>query len=178
MSKYIKKIFKIILKNLIVMDYYLVLQLKKIYLNMSYTIKHLFHIKSPIDDVFDALTDIKKLQKWYTTETSGESKLNGNINFKFGEIDFKIQITEYEKNKKITWECVDTSLEALIGQKYTYELDENADKTRVRYSQSAFEDQDDFYANMNYSIGKYLESLRQFCQSGVSEGFGSDGYRS
>ena len=44
------------------------------------------------------------------SETSGESKLNGNINFKFGEIDFKIQITEYEKNKKITWECVDTSL--------------------------------------------------------------------
>ena len=159
------------------MDYYLVLQLKKIYLNMSYTIKHLFHIKSPIDDVFDALTDIKKLQKWYTTETSGESKLNGNINFRFGEIDFKIQIIEYEKNMKITWECVDTTLDALIGQKYTYELDENADKTRVRYSQSAFEDQDDFYANMNYSVGKYLESLRQFCQSGISEGFGSDGYR-
>ena len=145
---------------------------------MSYTIKHLFHIKSPIDEVFDALTDIQKLQKWYTTETSGDSKLNGNINFRFGEIDFKIQIIEYVKNKKITWECVDTTLDALIGQKYTYELDDNDDKTRVRYSQSAFEDQDDFYANMNYSVGKYLESLRQFCQSGISEGFGSDGYRS
>ncbi len=30
MGKYIKKIFKIILKNLIIKDYYLVLQLKKI----------------------------------------------------------------------------------------------------------------------------------------------------
>ena len=40
---------------------------------MSYTIKHLLHIKSSIDDVFDALTDIQKLQKWYTSETSGES---------------------------------------------------------------------------------------------------------
>ena len=62
MGKYIKKIFKIILKNLIIKDYYLVLQLKKINIKiMSYTIKHLFHIKSPIDDVFDALTDIQKL---------------------------------------------------------------------------------------------------------------------
>ena len=51
---------------------------------------------------------IEKLQKWYTTETSGESKLNGNINFRFGEIDFKIQIIEFEKNKKITWECITT----------------------------------------------------------------------
>ena len=29
---------------------------------MSYTIKHLFHIKSSINEVFDALTDIQKLQ--------------------------------------------------------------------------------------------------------------------
>ena len=145
---------------------------------MSYTIKHLFHINSPVENVFDALSDIEKLKKWYTTEASGESKLNGIINFRFGEIDFKIQILEYEKNKRIIWECIDTSLDALIGQKYTYELDENANKTRVRYSQSAFEDQDDFYANMNFSTGKYLEGLRQFCQKGVSEGFGSDGYRS
>ena len=145
---------------------------------MSYTIKHLFHINSPVENVFNALSDIEKLKKWYTTETSGESKLNGIINFRFGEIDFKIQILEYEKNKKITWECIATSLDALIGQKYTYELDQNADKTRVRYSQSAFEDQDDFYANMNFSTGKYLEGLRQFCQTGASEGFGSEGYRS
>jgi len=145
---------------------------------MSYTIKHLFHIKSPIEDVFDALADIEKLQKWYTSETSGESKLNGNINFKFGEIDFKIQIVEFEENKKITWECIDTTLESLVGQKYSFELDENADKTRVKLTQSAFEAQDDFYANMNFSMGKYLESLRQFCQSGISEGFGSNGYRS
>ena len=69
---------------------------------MSYTIKHLFHINSPIENVFDALSDIEKLKEWYTTETSGESKLNGIINFRFGEIDFKIQILEYEKNKKIT----------------------------------------------------------------------------
>ena len=35
---------------------------------MSYSIKHLFHIKL-VDDCIDALTDIQKLQKWYTTET-------------------------------------------------------------------------------------------------------------
>ena len=145
---------------------------------MSYTIKHLLHINSPIENVFDALSNIEKIKKWYTTEASGESKLNGNVNFRFGEIDFQIQIIEFEKNKKITWECVDTTLDALIGQKYTYELDQNADKTRVRYSQSAFEDQDDFYANMNFSASKYLESLRQFCQNGNSEAFGSKGYRS
>jgi hypothetical protein len=37
---------------------------------------------------------------------------------------------------------------------------------------------DDSYANMNFSSGKYLESLRQFCQTGIGEAFGSDRYRS
>ena len=54
----------------------------------------------------------------------------------------------------------------------------NDKKTRVRFSQDGFEFLDDFYANMNFSSSKYLESLRQFCQKGSSEAFGSKGYRS
>ena len=52
-------------------------------------------------------------------------------------------------------------------------MDENNGKTRVRYSYEGFEEMDDAYANMNYSSGKYLESLRQFCQTGTGEAFGS-----
>ena len=59
-----------------------------------------------------------------------------------------------------------------------YDLEENGEKTRVRYSYEGFSEMDDAYANMNYSSGKYLESLRQFCQTGVGEAFGSANYRS
>ena len=37
---------------------------------------------------------------------------------------------------------------------------------------------DDSYSNMNYSSAKYLESLRQYCQTGNGEAFGSPSYRS
>ena len=74
-------------------------------------------------------------------------------------------------------ECVDTSL-PVIGQRISYELDQNEEKTRVRFSQDGFNELDDFYANMNFSASKYLESLRQYCQNGSSEAFGSKGYRS
>jgi hypothetical protein len=59
-----------------------------------------------------------------------------------------------------------------------YDLDENDGKTRVRYAYEGFLDLDDAFANMNYSSAKYLESLRQFCQKGVGEAFGSENYRS
>lgn len=144
---------------------------------MSHTIHHLLHINAPIDKVFTALSSIEELKLWYTTEVQGSSKLNEIIEFKFGGVDFHTKVIELVANEKIVMECVATSL-PLVGQKVTYELDQNDEKTRVRFSQDGFDELDDFYANMNFSASKYLESLRQFCQNGNSEAFGSKGYRS
>ena len=144
---------------------------------MSHTIHHLLHINAPIDKVFTALSSIEELKLWYTTEVQGSSKLNEIIEFKFGGIDFHTKVIELVANEKIVMECVATSL-PLVGQKVTYELDQNDEKTRVRFSQDGFDELDDFYANMNFSASKYLESLRQYCQNGTSEAFGSKGYRS
>ena len=144
---------------------------------MSHTIHHLLHINSPIDKVFTALSSIEELKLWYTTEVQGSSKLNEIIEFKFGGVDFHTKVIELVANEKIVMECVATSL-PLVGQKVTYELDQNDEKTRVRFSQDGFDELDDFYANMNFSASKYLESLRQYCQNGTSEAFGSKGYRS
>ena len=144
---------------------------------MSISLKHLFHISAPVDRVFRALTLIDEMKSWYTTEISGKSEINQLINFKFGTIDFIVKVIELEVNKKIGWECVETTL-PFVGHIYTFELDENDGKTRIRLTEDGFEEQDDMYANMNFSWGKYLESLRQFCQMGLSEAFGSPGYRS
>lgn len=144
---------------------------------MSHTIHHLLHINAPIDKVFTALSSIEELKLWYTTEVQGSSKLNEIIEFKFGGVDFHTKVIELVANEKIVMECIATSL-PLVGQKVTYELDQNDEKTRVRFSQDGFDELDDFYANMNFSASKYLESLRQFCQNGNSEAFGSKGYRS
>ena len=144
---------------------------------MSFTINHLLHINAPLTKVFNAITSIEELKLWYTTEVRGGSKLNEIIEFKFGGVDFHTKVIELVPNEKIAMECVATSL-PLVGQKVTYKLDQNDDKTRVRFSQDGFEALDDFYANMNFSASKYLESLRQYCQKGTSEAFGSAGYRS
>ena len=144
---------------------------------MSHAIKHLFHINAPLESVFRALTSIEELKSWYTTQVGGSSEPDHVIEFKFGDIDFHAKVVELIPNKKIVWECIATSL-PLVGHKMIFDLDQNDHKTRIRYTQEGFEDADDLYANMNFSMGKYLESLRQFCQQGISEAFGSEGYRS
>lgn len=144
---------------------------------MSIPIKHLFHINAPADKVFKALTDIEQLKIWYTTDVSGRSDLGYVVVFMFGNIDFKVKIITSEAGKKLEWECIECSL-PMEGHKYIFELDENEGKTRLKFTELGFTIQDDAYSNMNFSWGKYLESLRQFCQKNVSEAFGSPGYRS
>lgn len=70
-------------------------------------------------------------------------------------IDFTVKVTTSKSNKKLVCECVDPP-PFFLGHTYTFELDENDGKTRIRFTETGFEDQDDAYANINFSWGKYF----------------------
>jgi uncharacterized protein YndB with AHSA1/START domain len=141
-------------------------------------IKLLLHINSPKEEVFKALTLSNELSKWYTTIVKGVFVLNEIITFEFVNFaQFKFKVIAITKNESVHLEIVESEFDN-IGHIMKYDLDENDGKTRVRYTYVGFEEMDDSYANMNYSSAKYLESLRQYCQTGNGEAFGSSSYRS
>ena len=137
-------------------------------------IEHLLHINAPLNKVYEAIKDVEKIKKWYTTDIV--DNLDNTKTFKWGEMFLIAKCNEIE-NEKITWEFIESSMpiESLF---MTYELSENEGKTRVRFTYGNFSEKSDFYANQNFSSAKYLESLRQFCQTGNGEAFGSGSYRS
>jgi hypothetical protein len=96
--------------------------------------------------------------------------------FKWGEMFLLTKCSEV-KNEKITWEFIDSSM-PIKSLYMSYELSENEGKTQLRFTYGDFDEKSDFFANQNFSSAKYLESLRQFCQTGIGEAFGSDNYRS
>ena len=141
-------------------------------------IKLLLHINSPKIDVFEALTQSDELSKWYTTVVEGVFELNEIITFEFVNFaKFKFKVVAIKQNEFVHLEVLESEFEN-VGHIMKYDLDENDGKTRVRYTYEGFEEMDDSYANMNYSSAKYLESLRQYCQTGNGEAFGSSSYRS
>ena len=141
---------------------------------MEHTIDHLMHINAPISKVFKAISKANNIKQWYTTDVvENEDKTK---TFKWGEMFLILKCTEIE-NEKITWEFLESSM-PIESLYMTYELSENEGKTRVKFSYGNFSEKSDFYANQNFSSAKYLESLRQFCQTGNGEAFGSDSYRS
>ena len=135
------------------------------------------HINSPKEKVFKSLTNSNELSKWYTTVVKGEFKLNEIITFEFVNFaEFKFKVIALTQNESVHLKVVESKFDNL-GHIMKYDLDENNGKTRVRFTHDGFEEMDDFYDNMNYSSAKYLESLRQYCQTGKGEAFGSSSYR-
>ena len=141
-----------------------------------YSIKHLFHIDATRQKVYEALTDIKALSSWWTAQTTGEAAKDGTIHFRFGDVGPDMNVTETLPGEKVAWECV-ASPHGWVGNKLTFALDDNDGKTRVRFSHDGWNEEDDFYAICSFSWGRYMESLRQYCQTGRGEGFGTEGYR-
>lgn len=144
---------------------------------MKYSIKQLYHIDAPMSKVFENLSTIKGLAGWWTTQTNGDASLGGEIKFQFGPHGGPtMEVVEMEPSEKVIWECVE-SPHGWLGHTFIFSLDENEGKTRVRFSHNGWEEQDDFYAICSFSWGRYMESLRQLCQTGNGEAFGSDRYR-
>lgn len=144
---------------------------------MTYSSKHLYHIDASKGKVFEAISTINGLSNWWTAQTAGNSEKGDFIQFNFADHGGpKMKVIEVVPNEKVVWECVE-SPHGWVGHTYTFLLDENEGKIRVRFSHDGFPEQDDFYAICNFSWGRYMESLRQYCQTGNGEAFGSAGYR-
>jgi uncharacterized protein YndB with AHSA1/START domain len=140
-------------------------------------IKHLLHINAPRQKVYDALTTINGLSHWWTTQTSGDTKPGGIIEFRFGEQFLnKMKVLELKPNELIKWECVGGPPD-WIGNIISFRLDDNDGKTRLRFEHADWKESNDFYAACSFSWGRYMESIRQLCQTGKGEAFGSEGYR-
>jgi uncharacterized protein YndB with AHSA1/START domain len=139
------------------------------------SIKHLYHINASPEKVFEALTTIQGLSGWWTTKTSGDCLPGGTIQFNFGDMGGpEMKVREMIPHEKLTWECLNMDW---AGHLFTFQLDTNDNKTRVRFEHSGWNETGDFYASCCYSWARYLESLRQLCQTGRGEAFGSEGYR-
>ena len=144
---------------------------------MSYSIKQLFHIDASMKKVYEAISTIEGLSNWWTIQTTGDASLGGTIQFNFGEFQGpRMKVIEQIEHNKLVWECVESG-HGWLGNTFEFSLDENEGKTRVRFSHNGWEKQEDFYAICSFSWGRYMESLRQYCQTGEGEAFGSKGYR-
>jgi uncharacterized protein YndB with AHSA1/START domain len=71
-------------------------------------ILHKVGIKSTsLNEVYKALATVDGLSRWWTSDTSGESKVGGTLQFRFGDGGFDMNVLELTPGKRVLWQVVD-----------------------------------------------------------------------
>jgi uncharacterized protein YndB with AHSA1/START domain len=136
------------------------------------SIEHLFHIAAPQEQVFQAISTLEGLRQWWTANTQGSTGVGDTLQFRFGAMGPDMKVVSLSPGAKVEWECTQ-GFPDWVGTRITIALDQNEGKTRVRFSHLGWKLANDPYAASNFSWGRYLESLRQFCQTGKGSPFGA-----
>ncbi|MGB5892554.1 MAG: SRPBCC domain-containing protein [Ignavibacteriaceae bacterium] len=135
------------------------------------SIKHYLLIKAQPEKVYTALSKTEGLCGWWTTSAKTDENIGGTAEFIFGERYYnRMKITNLQDSKSVEWECLKGDKE-WIGTTYLFDLEEKDGNTILRFSHNNWKEETDFFASCNYNWGYYLNSLKQYCETGTGTPF-------
>jgi len=129
-------------------------------------ILHKVGIKSSsLDDAYQALTTIKGLSGWWTSDTRGESQAGGVIQFRFGAGGFDMKVLELDRARRVEWLVVDGPQEWL-GTKVIFELRQEGDWTIVLFKHQGWKEPVEFMHHCSTKWAVFLLSLKSLLETG------------
>ena len=135
-------------------------------------ILHKVGIKSAsLDDVYKALATREGLAAWWTTNTQGESKVGGVIQFRFadahgvelGGMDMKV--LELHPAKRVLWQVV-SGPEEWIGTKISFELKQEDGYVVVLFKHQDWREPVEFMHHCSTKWAIFLMSLKSLVETG------------
>lgn len=128
-------------------------------------INHETKIKASPSKVFEALSTLKGLRAWHSTEVEGDSHLNGIITFSAnGKPTFQWKVIEMVPNKKVIWECLAGPGDS-VGTQTIYALSETEDqRTLIDFSHTTWPNEQGNFRKCNTLWGVLLYHLKNYVE--------------
>jgi uncharacterized protein YndB with AHSA1/START domain len=134
----------------------------------TYTIRHEVGIGASREDVYRALTDARMLAGWWTTDTRGNgAKVNGVLEFWFGDFCQKFTVVELLPVTLVRWKAgeKDGSGE-WAGTEITFSLRPGDTQCYVRFSHSGWREESGFFSQCSTKWAVFLLSLKDLLEAG------------
>jgi uncharacterized protein YndB with AHSA1/START domain len=109
---------------------------------------------SSLDDVYRTLITVEGLSRWWTSDTRGESKVGGVIQFRFGSGGFDMKVLELQPGKRVLWQVVDGP-EEWLGTKISFDLKQNGDWTIVLFKHEGWKEPGGIHAPLQHQVGGF-----------------------
>jgi uncharacterized protein YndB with AHSA1/START domain len=129
-------------------------------------ILHKVGIKSSSpNDVYKALATIDGLEGWWTSDTRGESKTDGVIEFRFGGGGFDMKVLELEPPSRVLWQVV-AGPEEWLGTKVSFDLKQQGGWTLLYFKHEGWAAPVEFMHHCSTKWGVFLLSLKSQLETG------------
>jgi uncharacterized protein YndB with AHSA1/START domain len=124
-----------------------------------------FKSQSP-DRAYSALTTIDGLAKWWTTETTGDSRPGGTIKFGFqGKGVCEVKVLEAEPGKRVLWQVV-SGPEEWLGTKISFDISQQDDYTTVLFKHAGWQAPVEFMHHCSTKWAIFMMSLKSLMETG------------
>ena len=132
---------------------------------------HRVGIKSPITQVYKALTSLEGLSNWWTEEVKGDEKVGEKIEFIFrsvtGELkgSMVMEVLVLNTPTNVRWRCIE-GLDEWVGTDITFLLSPQDDQTILLFGHRNWREAVEFtsYCSMKWAV--FLLSLREYLETG------------
>lgn len=134
-------------------------------------IVHRVGIKAPASEVYSALSTIDGLAGWWTTATTGSSKIGGVIEFRFqtetGEEigGFDMDVLELVPDQRVRWR-VKAGPAEWVGTDIEFFLSRQDEHTIVMFGHRKWREEVEFMGHCSTKWATFLLSLRDLVETG------------
>ena len=133
-------------------------------------ILHRVGIKASSEEVYRALATREGLAGWWTTNTQGDSKLDGVLKFRFSaegrEIGgFDMKVLELRPALQVLWLVIDGPPE-WIGTKVSFDLKQEGEYSIVLFKHRDWKQPGEFMHHCSTKWATFLMSLKALVETG------------
>ena len=129
---------------------------------------------APLEKVYEAVATSEGVAGWWTTDTTGESKIGGTLTTTFHDDagkrlgSFELEVTELDPAGSVDW-LVTGGPEEWIGTHIHFDLKEEEGFTIVLFRHTGWREQVEFMNHCSTKWATFLMSLKRFVETGTGE---------
>jgi uncharacterized protein YndB with AHSA1/START domain len=132
-------------------------------------IMHLIRIHAPPERVYQALTTVEGVRRWWTLDADLDSRVGGAGEFRFyeGKGVTKVRIEELRPPGRVRWKTISANAPGgWEGTTITFDLRAEGSDTVLSFAHCGFAQANEGYALVNTGWAYYLVSLQQYLETG------------
>ena len=128
---------------------------------------HEIHINASPSKVYEAVTDLKKLANWWTTDTRGKSAVGKKLEFWFyGHLSAEMVVTALKEDELVAWRVTKRSISDWIDTEIEFRIFPQGGLTFLHLRHSKWKADAEMFPECSMHWAISLLSLKEFVETG------------